>query len=91
MTEKPQSEPKVSPKFRADKNFKPIKMYRGAAGGTTGERLGDVELVKIKSEQDHVLVCSADLVNALKKEIKSIFFHSPYPPLSCSELVSVVR
>ena len=45
----------------------------GARARPTGERLGDVELVKIKSQQDHVLVCSADLVNTLKNKIKSIF------------------
>ena len=44
--------------------------HRGRAR-PAGERLGDVELVEIQSEENHVLVCSADLVNALKKKIKS--------------------
>ena len=44
----------------------------GGRARPAGEGLGDVELVKIQSEEDHVLVCSADLVNALMTKIKSI-------------------
>ena len=37
----------------------------GAGARAAGEGLGNVELVKIQSQQDNVLVCSAYLVNAL--------------------------
>ena len=52
-----------------------------AGAGPAGERLGDVELVEVKSEEDHVWVCSADLVNALKKKTKifEISIFGPFP------------
>ena len=52
-----------------------------ARAGPAGERLGDVELVEVKSEEDHVRVCSADFVNALKKKTKifEISIFGPFP------------
>ena len=50
----------------------------GAGARPAGERLGDVELIKIQSEEDHVRVCSADLVNALRTKTK-IFKISIFP------------